>query len=294
MLFCFELGTCILELEEVFSKKITNIPGNELDLLSARMRLASIIMSHKSGAAHLGSALSCIDLIVALYFRIMDISVDNFDNSERDRFILSKGHAATALYSVLAEKGFFSIESLKSFGNRFSMLEEHPTPKIQGVEAATGSLGHGLPIALGMSLGARLKGFNNKTFVIMSDGECNEGSVWEAALFAAAQKLTNLYVIIDFNRWQATGRSMDVLALDPLAEKWRAFGWDVAEIDGHNFDQILFELSRVKPSNQKPTAIVAHTVKGKGVSFMEDDNNWHYRSPNNEEVAMAAEELGLL
>ena len=283
-----------MELEEIFSEKIINMSGKKLDILSARMRLASIIMSHKAGSAHLGSALSCTDLIVALYFQIMDISAENFDDPERDRFILSKGHAATALYSVLAEKGFLSIESLRGFGNRLSMLEEHPTPKINGVEAATGSLGHGLPVGLGMALGARLKGYNSKVFVIMSDGECNEGSVWEAALFAAAKKLTNLCVIIDFNKWQATGRSTDVLALDPLADKWKAFGWDVAEIDGHNFDQILYELSKVNSSNKKPIAIVAHTVKGKGVSFMEDDNNWHYRSPNKDEVTMAARELGLV
>lgn len=289
-----KIGSCVLELKEIFSEKTGNTSGKQFEILSARMRLASILMSHKSGSAHLGSALSCIDLIVALYFQIMDISVDNFSNPERDRFILSKGHAATALYSVLAEKGLLSVESLENFGNRFSLLEEHPTPKIDGVEAATGSLGHGLPIALGMSLGARLKGYKSKTFVVMSDGECNEGAVWEAALFAAAQKLNNLCVIIDFNKWQATGRSADVLALEPLAEKWRAFGWDVAEIDGHNFEQILFELNKVNSSNQKPIAIVAHTIKGKGVSFMEDDNNWHYRSPDKDEVEMAAIELGLL
>jgi transketolase len=173
-------------------------------------------------------------------------------------------------------------------------LAEHPGPNsVPGVEAATGSLGHGLPIGLGHALAARIKELNYRVFVLMSDGECNEGSVWEAAMMAAGQSVGNLTTIIDYNKWQATGRSDDVLQLAPLADKWRAFGWDVCEIDGHDIEVIKGSLNTPSLPTGRPHAVIAHTVKGKGVSFMEDDNNWHYRIPNTDEVALAFQELGL-
>ncbi|MDE3077332.1 MAG: hypothetical protein KGJ86_18095, partial [Chloroflexota bacterium] len=210
----------------------------------------------------------------------------------RDRFILSKGHAATALYATLAARGFFPSQWLDSYAVDGGHVPEHPSPGcLPGVEVATGSLGHGLSLGLGMALAGRVQGRSYRVFVAMSDGECNEGSVWEAAMFAAAQKVDNLLVVIDFNKWQATGRSREVMALDPLAEKWRAFGWTAHEVDGHDVGALSQLLSNLPDGSGKPVAVVAHTVKGKGVSFMEDDNNWHYRVPTAEEVEAARREL---
>lgn len=262
--------------------------------LSSLFRARVIEMSHAAKAAHLASSLSCLDLVTVLYHSILNIDPHNPAWEDRDRFILSKGHAATALYVALAYKGFFPQDDLNTYGKAGSLLEEHPSPKLRGVEAATGSLGHGLPIGCGMALAGRIKKQSYNTYVLMSDGECNEGSVWESALFAAANKLYKLCAIVDFNKWQATGRSQKVLALDPLAEKWKCFGWNVCEIDGHDHDQIINALKSFPDDHGKPTMIIAHTIKGKGVSFMEDDNNWHYRVPNQEEVQKAKTELGVL
>ena len=213
-------------------------------------------------------------------------------DAARDRFILSKGHAAPVLFQVLAERGFFPVEDLEDYGKDGSVFGEHPpAPKyLPGIEAATGSLGHGLPMGLGMALAARIRAAQYRTYVILSDGECNEGSVWEAALMAAAQKVNSLTVFVDYNKWQATGRSNEVLGLAPLAAKWSAFGWRVHEIDGHDFSAIDTAVS-VKDELGRPKVIIANTVKGKGVSFMEDDNNWHYRIPSADEVRKAATEL---
>jgi transketolase len=212
----------------------------------------------------------------------------------RDRFILSKGHAAAALYAALAMKGFFPIEELGTYCQDGGRLAEHPPANLlPGVEAATGSLGHGLPLGCGMALSGRIKGESFRVFALLSDGENNEGSVWEAAMFAAAQKLENVCVIVDYNKWQATARSNETLMLAPLADKWRAFGWDAREIDGHDVGALADAMQRVPNGSGKPVALIAHTVKGKGVSFMEDDNNWHYRAPTAEEVVKAHKELGL-
>jgi transketolase len=262
--------------------------------LAAQMRAKAVEMSHAAGAAHLASSLSCIDIIAVLYHTVLNLDPLNPKWEDRDRFILSKGHAATALYAALAYKGFLTEDDLKTYGNVGSLLEEHPSPKLSGVEAATGSLGHGLPCGCGISLAGRIKGQKFRTYVLMSDGECNEGSVWEASLFAAANKLGNLCAFVDFNKWQATGRSREVLALDPLADKFKTFGWNVHEIDGHDHQQILNAVKGVSLDNSKPTMVVCHTLKGKGISFMEDDNNWHYRIPTVEEVHMAKTELGVL
>lgn len=262
--------------------------------LAAQFRATAVEMSHAAGAAHLASSLSCIDIVAVLYHSVLKVDPRNPKWEERDRFILSKGHAATALYAALAYKGFITEDDLKTYGKAGSLLEEHPSPKLPGVEAATGSLGHGLPCGCGISLASRIKKQQYRTFVLMSDGECNEGSVWEACMFAAANKLGNLCAFVDFNKWQATGRSKEVLALDPLVDKFKSFGWNVIEIDGHDHQQILNAVSAVSAERDKPTMVVAHTIKGKGISFMEDDNNWHYRIPTVEEVQLAKAELGVL
>jgi transketolase len=236
-----------------------------------------------------------VDLLVATYWTALAIDPRNASDPNRDRFILSKGHAASALFATLAFRGFFPKELLDSYAMPGSSLEEHPGPRCApGVEAATGSLGHGLSLGVGMALAGRIQRRPYRVFALLSDGECNEGSVWEAAMFAAGQSLSGVCTIIDFNKWQATDRSCEVMALEPLAEKWKAFGWSVHEIDGHDMNAIVDVLSAFPDGSGKPIAVIAHTVKGKGISFMEDDNNWHYRIPDQQELLQAKMELGLL
>jgi transketolase len=200
------------------------------------------------------------------------------------------------LFHVLAARGFYPLSELDNYGQDGGVFAEHPpTPEhLAGIEAATGSLGHGLPLGLGMAMAGRIQRHDYKVYAVLGDGECNEGSNWEAVMLASAQRVSNLCVIIDFNKWQATGRSQEVMALDPLVDKWKAFGWNAVEVDGHDFKQLLGALSQFPNANEKPTAIIAHTVKGKGASFMEDDNNWHYRIPTADEVIQAKKELGVL
>ena len=259
------------------------------------LRARIIETSHKAGMPHLGSCLSCVDILSALYFSVLNIDTSNPKAADRDRFILSKGHGAPALFQVLAMRGFYPEEWLEKYGEDGGVFAEHPpTPDhLAGIEAATGSLGHGFPMGVGMALAARINQQKYNVYALLSDGECNEGSIWEAAMFAGGKKLENICVIIDFNKWQATDRSQDVMALDPLADKWKAFGWNTFEVDGHNIDELLRTFSQFPAKNNKPTAIIAHTIKGKGVSFMEDDNNWHYRIPNEEEVKKSKIELGI-
>ncbi len=259
------------------------------------MRARIIENSHKTGTPHLGSCLSIVDILVAIYFSALRIDPKSPGAPDRDRFILSKGHGAPALFQVLAKRGFFPEKMLETYGQDGGIFAEHPpTPDhLAGIEAATGSLGHGLPIGLGIALSARIQHQGYRVYVLLGDGECNEGSIWEAAMMAAAQKVDNLMVFVDFNKWQATDRSQDVMALEPFVEKWRAFGWESCEIDGHDMQQIVDILSKPNTTG-KPMAVIAHTVKGKGVSFMEDDNNWHYRIPKTEEVDAAKKELGVV
>jgi len=270
-------------------------PIDELERTARKLRGRIIEMSHKSGAAHLGSALSCVDLLLAAYACGVRVDPLRPNAEDRDRLILSKGHAASALYAVAAEVGFFPETLLETFGENGSKLPEQPAPHLlPGIEAATGSLGHGLPLGVGMALASRIRGLGFRVVVVMSDGECNEGSVWEAAMFAAAQKLHNLTVLVDYNKWQATGRSDEVMALAPLVGKFRAFGWEARDVDGHDLKVLGTRLTLAADQVvDRPVAFICHTIKGRGVSFMEDDNNWHYRVPTAEEVSRARQELGL-
>lgn len=269
--------------------------NNDLKALACSIRGKLVKISHQAQAAHLGSCLSCTDILVAAYWGFLKIDPKKTNDPNRDRFILSKGHAAAVLYTTLAYRGFIDIKLLDSFAMSGSHLVEHPIPaSLPGIEAATGSLGHGLSIGLGMALAGRIQKQTYRVYVLMSDGECNEGSVWEAAMFASAQKLNNLAVIIDYNKWQATGRSNEIMSLAPLRQKWEAFGWSVYEVDGHDITNLIGLLKNVPDQSGKPVAVIANTIKGKGVSFMEDDNNWHYRIPNADEVKAALNELGQL
>ncbi len=259
---------------------------NRLKNISKKIRKKIIYLSHKAKTAHLASSLSCVDIMVAIY---EDFLKFDKDKKSKNIFILSKGHAAMALYSILNYKKIISDNTFKSYSKVGSILEEHPTHNIPSVHVATGSLGHGLSGGCGMALSFKLKKLKKKIYVLLSDGECNEGSVWEALLFAAANKLDNLVVIIDYNKWQATGRTDQILKLGNLKKKFESFGFMSKEIDGHNFIEITKNLK--KTFKNKPLAIIANTIKGKGVSFMEDDNNWHYRSPDQNEYLKAIKEI---
>ena len=267
----------------------------ELNQTSRLIRGWLVEITNQKRTAHLASALSCVDILVAAYWGgTFYVNPSNANDPKRDRIILSKGHAVGALYATLAYKGFFDKSILKTWNDDGGCLPEHPSPDcVPGIELATGSLGHGLSCSLGMALASRIRKESYKVLAVLSDGECNEGSVWEAALMAASQKVSNLAVVIDYNKWQATGRSDEVLALHPLGEKWKAFGWNVEEVDGHDIISLLKAMDLAFQDNSMPSAIIAHTVKGKGISFMEDDNNWHYRVPTDEEVVKAKEELSL-
>jgi transketolase len=271
------------------------IDAGALKAQAALLRGKVIEMSHAAQAAHLASSLSCADIVTAAYWHALNINPAQPKDPLRDRFILSKGHAAAALYATLAMKGYFPLAELDTYCQDGGRLAEHPPANLlPGVEAATGSLGHGLPLGCGMALSGRIKGERFRVFALLSDGENNEGSVWEAAMFASAQKLDNVCVIVDYNKWQATARSNETLMLAPLREKWAAFGWDAHEIDGHDVAALAAAMQRIPNGSGKPVALIAHTVKGKGVSFMEDDNNWHYRAPTADEVVKANKELGLI
>lgn len=272
----------------------TLAPAADLELVARQIRLRLVQMSHAAGTPHLGSALSCVDILVAAYWKVLQVDPRKPEDPDRDRLILSKGHAASALYATLAARGFFPGEWLDRFAAHGSPLAEQPSPGCApGVELATGSLGHGLPVGVGMALAAAIRELEHRVVVVMSDGECNEGSVWEAALFAPRHNLARLAVVVDYNKWQATGRSNEVTQLEPLVDKWRAFGWRACEVDGHDLAALEAALTQVPDGSGKPVAVIAHTVKGRGISFMEDDNNWHYRIPKAAEVEAARKELGL-
>jgi transketolase len=260
--------------------------------LAARIRYRTLLMVNGAKSSHIGSCYSMADLLAVLYGTVLRVDPNNPDSPERDRFILSKGHGAAALYAVLAEIGFFPKEWLETFYLNGSRLAGHVSHhQVPGVEVSTGSLGHGLSIGAGMALAAKRDLKEYRVVVLLSDGECDEGSTWEPILFAPHHELDNLVAIVDYNKIQSLGTVKEVLDLEPLADKWRAFNWAVREIDGHNVNEIATSLSAVPFEKGRPTCVIAHTVKGKGVSFMEDRLLWHYRSPQGEEFSDAMAEL---
>jgi transketolase len=232
------------------------------------------------------------DIIAVLYGSVMKINPPEPNWSQRDRFILSKGHAGAGVYAVLAECGFFEVQKLNTHYQNGSDLSGHISHKsVPGVEFSTGSLGHGLPVACGMAKAGSLRGANHRIFVLMSDGECDEGSNWEAIMFASHHKLKNLHVIIDYNKIQSLGSVEDTLALEPFSDKWKSFGWDLCEVNGHDHLALTAALSLRSADEERPLCVIAHTTKGKGVSFMENSVLWHYRTPQGEEYAAACQEL---
>ena len=260
--------------------------------LAGKIRSTTLRMVHRARASHIGSCLSAADLLAVLYGEVLRVDPKRPDLPDRDRFILSKGHAAAVLYAVLAERGFFPKDWLDRYCCNGAELAGHVDHHgVPGVEVSTGSLGHGLGIGCGMALAGKTDARAGRVFVLLSDGECDEGSTWEAALFAPQHRLDNLVAIVDHNGIQSFGTVKDVLDLTPLAEKWRAFRWCVREIDGHEHEQILETLSSLPIEDGKPTAIIAHTVKGKGVSFMENELAWHYKSPDRRQLDRALCEL---
>ncbi len=274
--------------------KISKQEIKALKKAAKEMRKYIFSMIVSAHASHIGSAYSVIDILVYLYKHFLHINPAHLDNPERDRFILSKGWGISALYSVLASRGFFSKKLLPGYCTDGSKLIGCATRNgIPGIEATTGSMGHGLPLGVGMALAGKRQKRKYRTVVIISDGECDEGSTWEASLIAGHHKLSNLIVFIDYNGWQSFGRTKDILLLDPLADKWRAFNWHVQEIDGHDFRQIYTATLPSSLAKNKPNVIIAHTVKGKGLSLLEDRNEWHYQTPREKEIQQAREE-GLL
>ena len=256
--------------------------------IARELRLTVIDVMAWSGGAHVGGSLSIIDILTILYFKYLDVHLADPQWDERDRFVLSKGHAAAGLIPVLAKRGFFPEETLKTFNHFGSPFAMHPdSNKVIGCDASAGSLGHGLSMAVGMALGARQRKMPWKTVCLMGDGECCEGSVWEAAMSAPHFKLGNLIGIVDRNRFMIDGETEDVMPLEPFADKWRAFGWDVVEVDGHDFDQLDEALARAWAATDVPVLILAHTIKGKGVDFMENNVVYHYASADSELCARA-------
>ena len=256
--------------------------------IARELRLTVIDVMAWSGGAHVGGSLSIIDILTILYFKYLDVHPADPQWDERDRFVLSKGHAAAGLIPVLAKRGFFPEETLKTFNHFGSPFAMHPdSNKVIGCDASAGSLGHGLSMAVGMALGARQRKMPWKTVCLMGDGECCEGSIWEAAMSAPHFKLGNLIGIVDRNRFMIDGETEDVMPLEPFADKWRAFGWDVVEVDGHDFDQLDEALAKAWAATDVPVLILANTIKGKGVDFMENNVVYHYASADSELCARA-------
>ena len=265
---------------------------NSIADLARRVRKQALVMTSRANASHIGSSLSSVDIMAMLYGKVMRYDPARADWPERDRFILSKGHACSALYAMLAECDFFGREWLDTYCQDGARLAGHVTHTgVPGVEVSTGSLGHGLSLGAGMALALKRDGKPQRVYVVISDGECDEGSVWEAALFAPHHKLDNLTVIVDYNKIQSLGRVKDVIDLDPLAEKWSAFGWGAVELNGHDLEALDRAFTALPLSPGRPSCIVAHTVKGKGVSYMEDKLKWHYSAPKGDELTQALAEV---
>ena len=259
--------------------------------LALVLRKKVLNMVYMAKASHIGSCYSSIDILAVLYGAVMKYSSDNPGLPSRDRFILSKGHAAAAVYAVLAETGFIGRNVLGEYGKNGSLLMTHVNHKIAGVEFSTGSLGHGLGFGVGKALVAKLNGSSWRTYVLMSDGELDEGSNWEAFMFAAHHGLGNLIAIVDYNKLQSLATTQKTLGLEPLVDKFEAFGWLVKEVNGHDHNELVSALKATAPDNGKPLLVLAHTIKGKGVSFMENTVEWHYRSPDSNAYNLALLEL---
>ena len=260
--------------------------------LARRIRKHALRMVNLGSSSHIASVFSMTDLLAVLYGRVMNAYPGAPRHPDRDRFILSKGHGGAGVYATLAECGFFPTARLTTHNQDGSYLSGHISHKnVPGVELSTGSLGHGLSVGAGLALAAKLQGRSHRVFVLQSDGECDEGSIWEAVMFAAHHKLSNLICIVDYNKIQSLAPVAETLGLEPFADKWRAFGWAVTECDGHDHDQIYAALSADNSKSNQPTVVIAHTTKGKGVSFMENTVLWHYRTPRDAEYDAALAEL---
>ncbi|MCC9076567.1 transketolase [Litorilinea aerophila] len=263
----------------------------QLKSIQYRKTILSIIKQARAG--HTAGSLSCIDILNVLYNHVMNVSPENFADPDRDRYIQSKGHAVEALYTVLADRGFFPAEELQTLGQYRSHFVGHPTRKVPGIEHNTGALGHGLSVAVGLALAAKKDGRSYRVYTLLGDGELAEGSNWEASLVAAHYKLDNLVVIVDRNGLQITGPTEDVVALEPLCEKFRVFGYAVREVNGHDIPTLLDTFTQIPFQPGKPSLILARTIKGRGVSFMENQVSWHHHVPNDEEYTLAMQELEL-
>ena len=264
----------------------------ELSKVCRQVRRDIITMTANAGSGHPGGSLSAVELMTSVFFNHMRVDPSNPHDPDRDRFVLSKGHAAPCYYAVLAAKGFISRDEYANFRQLHSILQGHPdAKKVPGVDASTGSLGQGVSIAVGMALGAKHLGKDTKVFALVGDGESQEGQIWEAYMAAAHYKLDNLTVIIDNNGLQIDGETKDVMPTEPLDKKFEAFGWHVIKCDGHDFDQIEAAYKEAEQTKGQPTMILAKTIKGKGVSFMENNAGWHGKAPNDEQWAQAKAEL---
>ncbi len=260
-----------------------------------KIRLKTLEMVYKAKASHVGGALSMTDILAVLYNnKILKYKPNEPDWSQRDRFLLSKGHACTSLYVTLAMSGFFNLSELDTYAQDGSIFLSHASHKVPGVEFSTGSLGHALSVGCGISLAAKRKKENWRTFVLLSDGELDEGSNWESILFAPQHKLDNLITIVDYNKIQSLGMVKEVIDLNSLVNKFKAFNWEVVEIDGHNHDELILTLNNIPFKKDQPSVIIAHTIKGKGVNFMENKLLWHYKSPSKEEYKEAIKQIGKL
>jgi transketolase len=260
----------------------------ELQQHAKQLRKDIIDVTFWAGGAHIGGALSMVEIVILLYYKYLHIDPNNPEMPDRDRFILSKGHAGVGFAPMLARRGYFDFELLKDFNKFNSPFGMHlDGNKVKGADVSTGSLGHGLSMAVGMALGARLKGLSWRTYCVLGDGECNEGSVWEAAMAAAHYKTTNLITFVDRNKYSVDGPTETVMAIEPFADKWRAFGFIVKEVDGHSYAALSQAIEEAQAEKKAPVVIIAHTVKGKGVDFMEDDVRWHYGGLDSDKIIEA-------
>ena len=260
--------------------------------IAKRIRREVLEIIYRTKSPHIGCSLSMVDILVVLYFRTLSVKPENPDDPNRDRFILSKGHGCPALYVTLFQRGFIDKNIIAGFAKDGGTLETHPTRNIPwGIEVSSGSVGHGLSIGAGMALAAKYDQKSYRVFVLLGDGELDEGSNWEAIMFASHHKLDNLVAIIDRNQLQIMGSTSEVLNLEPLGEKWRSFGWETREVDGHNLGELIETFQSIPLQKGRPSCIIANTIKGKGVSFMENELRWHDKYPNDEEYKKALEEL---